>query len=69
MIENELESNAVEEASEIVLEEVSTETEVNTEETVPTLDYLSPEIFQGVKVYNIEDKSQDVKKENPKNNE
>ena len=37
------------------MEEVSTETEVNTEETVPTLDYLSPEIFQGVKVYNIED--------------
>lgn len=53
MIENEIETPSVEEASEEISDEVSAETAVSVEEAVPTVDYLSPELFQDINVYNI----------------
>ena len=59
MIENK--TTTVEEASD--LEEVSTETAVSAEETVPTVDYLSPELFNATNTYNIDDIEEDKEQE------
>ena len=59
MVEKELETSLLEEASEERSDEVSAETVVSTEETAPAIDYLSPELFQNIKVYNKEDLAQE----------
>jgi small subunit ribosomal protein S1 len=58
MFEQELETPTVEQASE-VQEEVSTESVVTTEETVPAVDYLSPDLFQDINVYKLEELDQE----------
>jgi len=58
MFEQELETPTVEQASE-EQEEVSTESVVTTEETVPAVDYLSPDLFQDINVYKLEDLDQE----------
>ena len=55
MIEQKLETPSVEEASEEISDEVSAETVVSAEEMAPAVDYLSPELFQDINVYNKED--------------
>ena len=59
MVEKELETSLIEEASEDKTNEVSAETVVSMEETAPAIDYLSPELFQNVNVYNKEDLDQE----------
>ena len=46
MIEQELETPSVKEASEEISDEVSTKTVVSAEEMAPAVDYLSAELFQ-----------------------
>ena len=55
MIEQELETPSVKEASEDISDGVSTETVVSAEEMAPAVDYLSPELFQDINVYKKED--------------
>ena len=55
MIEQELETPSVKEASEEISDEVSTKTVVSAEEMAPAVDYLSPELFQDINVYKKED--------------
>ena len=59
MVEKELETSLIEEASEDKTNEVSAETVVSMEEIAPAIDYLSPELFQNVNVYNKEDLDQE----------
>ena len=59
MIEQELETPSVEEASEEISDEVSAETVVSAEEMAPAVDYLSPELFQDINVYKKEDLDQE----------
>ena len=59
MVEKELETSLLEEASEERSDEVSAETVVSTEETAPAIDYLSPELFQNINVFNKEDLEQE----------
>ncbi|HJM46393.1 MAG TPA: S1 RNA-binding domain-containing protein, partial [Candidatus Marinimicrobia bacterium] len=59
MVEKELETSLLEEASEEKTDEVSAETVVSTEETAPAIDYLSPELFQNINIYNKEDMDQE----------
>ena len=59
MVEKELEISLLEEASEERSDEVSAETVVSTEEKAPAIDYLSPELFQNINVYNKEDLDQE----------
>ena len=55
MVEKELETSLLEEASEEISDEVSTKTVVSAEEMAPAVDYLSPELFQDINVYKKED--------------
>ena len=59
MIEQELETPSVKEASEEISDEVSTKTVVSAEEMAPAVDYLSPELFQDINVYKKEDLDQE----------
>ena len=59
MIEQELETPSVKEASEEISDEVSAETVVSAEEMAPAVDYLSPELFQDINVYKKEDLDQE----------
>ena len=59
MIEQELETPSVKEASEDISDGVSTETVVSAEEMAPAVDYLSPELFQDINVYKKEDLDQE----------
>tara|TARA_B100000315_G_scaffold191868_1_gene182241 strand:- start:263 stop:2128 length:1866 start_codon:yes stop_codon:yes gene_type:complete len=59
MIEQELETPSVKEASEEISDEVSTKTVVSAEEMAPAVDYLSAELFQDINVYKKEDLDQE----------
>ena len=59
MIEHELKTPSVEEASEELSDEVSVDTAVSVEELTPAVDYLSPELFQDIKSYSKEDMDQE----------
>ena len=59
MVEKELETSLLEEASEEISDEVSAETVVSAEEMAPAVDYLSPELFQDINVYKKEDLDQE----------
>ena len=59
MIEQELETPSVKEASEDISDGVSAETVVSAEEMAPAVDYLSPELFQDINVYKKEDLDQE----------
>ena len=59
MVEKEMETSLLENSPEERLDEVSAETVVSTEETIPEIDYLSPDLFENINVYNKEDLDQE----------
>ena len=59
MVEKEMETSLLENSSEERLDEVSAETVVSPEETIPEIDYLSPDLFENINVYNKEDLDQE----------
>ena len=50
MVEKEMETSLLENSSEEILDKVSAETVVSTEETIPEIDYLSPDLFENINV-------------------
>ena len=59
MVEKEMETSLLENSPEERLDEVSAETVVSPEETIPEIDYLSPDLFENINVYNKEDLDQE----------